>query len=66
VRYKESYVEIDSEDHEAMTDDHKYTSSPYSHNSYNQKNLVEPFKPMYLPRDVAVIKKILAWIHDTL
>jgi hypothetical protein len=66
VGYKESHMEIDSEEQEAPKDDHTDPSSPVVHPSDYQEELVEPAEPVDLPRDVAVTRKRPAWLRDTL
>jgi len=66
VGYIESHMEIDSEEQKAPKDDHIYPSSLVFHPLDYQEELVETIEPVGLPRDVAVTRKRLAWIHDTL
>jgi hypothetical protein len=66
VGYKVSHMEIDSEEQEALKDDHTDPSSPVVHPSDYQEELVEPTKPVDLPRDVAVTRKRPTWLRDTL
>jgi hypothetical protein len=63
---RESHMEIDSEEQEAPKDGGTDPSSQVVHPSDYQEESVEPAEPVDLPRDVVVIRKRPAWLHDTL
>jgi hypothetical protein len=58
-------MEIDSEEQEAPKDNGANPSSPIVHPS-NYQESVELANPVDLPRDVAVTRKRLTWLRDTL
>jgi len=66
VRSKESHMEIDSEEKEALKDVHKNPSSPVVNPSYYQEESLEPTELVYLPRDVVVTRKRPYCLCDTL
>jgi hypothetical protein len=66
VGYKDSHLNIDNEEQEALKDDRTYPSSPIVHPLDYPEELVEPTTLVDLPRDVVVTRKRLAWLHDTL
>jgi hypothetical protein len=59
-------MEIDSEEQKALKDKGKDISFPVVHPSDCQDELIEPTELVDLPRDVPVIRKRPAWLHDTL
>jgi hypothetical protein len=66
VGYKESHMDVDSEEQEDTKDDHVDPSTPIVHPSDYQEELVKPAELVDLLRDVAVTKYKLAWLRDTL
>jgi hypothetical protein len=66
VGYRESHMEIYSEEQEASKDDCTDPSSSIVHPSDYQEESVEPTEPMDLPIDVAMTRKRSAWLRDTL
>jgi hypothetical protein len=63
---RESHMEIDSEEQEALKDDHTDPFSPVVHPSDYQEESIEPTELVDLPRDAAMIRKRPTWLRDTL
>jgi hypothetical protein len=61
--YKVSHMDIDCEEKKALRDDHIVPFSPIFHPSNYQEELVGLVD---LPRDVAVTRRRLTWLRDTL
>jgi hypothetical protein len=59
-------MQIDSEEQEAPKDSHTNPFSLVVHPSNYQEKSVEPTWPVDLPRDVAVTRRRLGWLCDTL
>jgi hypothetical protein len=59
-------MDIDCEEKEGLMNDRADPSSLVVHSSCYQEELVETTRLVDLPKEVRVIRKILAWFHDTL